>query len=253
MTEHNSSGQDQASFIPIIINSLFAFSVSLVVFLISISHSLNLSVQDLILKLIHSSYLPHYNKIRLGKIGNEDLLFILYVFLFFSIFLAVIVNLSNSLIRKNRDLRIPLSKTIFIVGISTLLGISALQQFKRIEVFHREKHMFGGKTLEEKNIRLHGFLYRFALASNKALSLQHRAEFMSGKNIDLSLYMYFHRILSYYLYPKVSLRFQNNNPKDCIVFFFKKHPEESLPKDYQILVQTEDSSLTLAIKKNAFR
>ena len=94
-----------------------------------------------------------------------------------------------------------------------------------------------------------GGLYSFPQASQDILNGRHQGEMLTDFDLSQSPYMFHHRVLSYFFYPKLSLRFDNQTPKDVLFFYYKKNPLEHLPENYRILLKTEDDSFILAVKE----
>ena len=94
-----------------------------------------------------------------------------------------------------------------------------------------------------------GGLYSFPQASQDILNGRHQGGMLTDFDLSQSPYMFHHRVLSYFFYPKLSLRFDNQTPKDVLFFYYKKNPLEYLPENYRILLKTEDDSFILAVKE----
>ena len=60
-----------------------------------------------------------------------------------------------------------------------------------------------------------------------------------------------YRVLAYLMYPKISFRFPNNAPEDCLLFFYSSDTLVSVPQDYIPVIVAKDPTLILAIKKGA--
>ena len=153
----------------------------------------------------------------------------------------------------NQKQNISFFQIIPLTLIAGLLVFSTAQQFHRYDFFKYEKNMFGGKTIHEKNLAHFGGLYQFPHIIQEALKHQHQGTLITDYNLSQSPYMSHHRALSYFFYPKVSLRFDNQTPKDILFLYFKKNPLQHIPENYEILLATDDKSYILAIGKQALR
>ena len=181
-----------------------------------------------------------------------NILQIFYVFIAVAILLTV---LCHPLIAKWKLVKTQINplQAISTVGIIGLLLLAGLQQIKRAEHLHSEMQRFSGKTVMEKNFLLFGQSYQFAQTCQQRLATFCRAVLLTDLDLARDPYMFNYNLLSYHLYPKVSLRFKNRYPEDCLVFFYKKNPLETLPKNYKILVATADHNYILAIKDKTKR
>ena len=92
--------------------------------------------------------------------------------------------------------------------------------------------------------------FLFAYAVQQRLPAYHRAKVLSDVQIHLDPYSTIFNTTSYFLYPKLSLRYNNGKPMDCLFLFFKNDPLKFIPQDYTILVATEDKTMILAIKND---
>jgi len=134
-----------------------------------------------------------------------------------------------------------------------LLLFSAVQQFHRFDFFNYEKDKFGGKTTHEKNLIFFGDIYNIAQIIQETLKHRHRGELVTDYDLLRDPYMIHHRALSYFFYPKVSLRFDNQTQKDILFLFFKNNPLEYIPENYKTFYATNDKNFVLAIEKKALK
>ena len=123
------------------------------------------------------------------------------------------------------------------------------------EIVPEEKKMeiqnkFGGKTIDEKQFALFGQEYDFSKICRKIFPGVHQGKLVTDLDLSESLHMSSHRILSYHLYPNISLRFDNRSPKDCLILFYKQDPQTHIPENYNVLFTSEDNNYTLALREN---
>ena len=111
---------------------------------------------------------------------------------------------------------------------------------------HSLRIIRGSPLNEEKKLMLFGPLYRFSLSSQKALSGKHQGILITDLDLNKDSNMTNQRILSYFLYPNISLRFNNQAPMDSLILFSKKNPLRHIPENYKILISSEDSKYILA-------
>src|SRR3989338_155818 len=216
------------------------------------SQILHTSLPDLLKQMKNETYFPHYNGFYAGKIAGDNILELYYHFLL--TFLVVTLFVHGILSIKNKW-KLPASPLyiVTVVGLAGLFLMTGLQQVRRREAWDKEAFLFEDKTVEQKNLLVFGQLYAFSRICQQALPGRHQAELITDLDLRKEPFMFAHRILAYYLYPKLSIRFQNNHPKDCLILFYKTNPLSAIPADYRILMATEDQNYILAIRKVSAR
>ncbi|MBN1870703.1 MAG: hypothetical protein JW847_09025 [Candidatus Omnitrophica bacterium] len=144
-------------------------------------------------------------------------------------------------------------ETVMTVCIAGLLLLSGIQQIHRYDFFKNEQNIFGGETVEERNQILFGRIYDFAQTCKKLLPGTHQGKLMTDLDLNNDPYMLLHRILSYHLYPEISLRLDNGAPNDTIVSFYKHDALMHIPENYRILVLSKDKNYILAIENRSLK
>jgi hypothetical protein len=146
--------------------------------------------------------------------------------------------------QEEKPTTIQISITTCLIGLFLFSGI---QQIGRFDYFWNQRK-FIGKTTEEKKLMLFGQAYMAIQNCQKVLSEFHQGELISDYNMQTHKHMYFHRVLSYHLYPKISLTIDNKTPKDVILAIHKKNALTYIPENYRVLLTTKDQNSVLAIK-----
>ncbi|MCD4780311.1 MAG: hypothetical protein K8S27_07170 [Candidatus Omnitrophica bacterium] len=100
-------------------------------------------------------------------------------------------------------------------------------------------------------------LYSFPQECKSLLQGHHQGEIIAGVNFNSNengSEMSRHRILTYYLYPTISTRLDNQAPKDIIILYKKKDPLAHIPEGYKMLLKHSNNNYILLQKKgkNAF-
>ncbi|MCK5083322.1 MAG: hypothetical protein KAR31_10485 [Candidatus Omnitrophica bacterium] len=144
-------------------------------------------------------------------------------------------------------------ESVTTIGILGLLLFAGVQQIHRFDSFKRERKLLGGKTIDEKNRALLGEKHHFSRAIQDVLEGHHQGTLVTDFDLRKSPYTFYHRALSYHLYPKISLRLDNGSPNDTIVLFYKKDPLQHVPENYKVLLLSEDHNYVLAIKKQSLK
>jgi len=246
--EESSKNQNQLNTDKIFITTAIIFGLSLLFFIAWISQLFNLSLSEFIFQFKGRLFYPNMNLFIVGEIEGKNILIIFYWFLFFVmlltwIYFMLFVHSPNN--RKN----ISFLQIVPLIAIAGLLIFSTAQQFHRYDFFKHEREIFGGKTVEEKNLAQFGSLYHFPRIIQETLKTRHQGKFITDYDLSKSPYMFHHRVLSYFFYPKVSLRLNNKTSMDTLFLYSKKNPLEHIPENYQILIATDDKSFVLAVKK----
>jgi hypothetical protein len=175
-----------------------------------------------------------------------------YWFLAFAVFIIGIYFMLFIYSPKENQ-KISISQIIPLTLMGGLLIFSIAQQFHRHDFFTYEKNTFGGKTVNEKYMIQFGGLYQFPQMVQEVLKYRHQGEFITDYDLSQSPYMFHHRLISYFFYPKVSLRYDNQTPIDTLFLFSKENPLEHIPENYSILLASDDKSFIFAIKKQALK
>jgi hypothetical protein len=230
------------------IDILIIFVACLVIFLIWQSRIFEMPSNKLIALIKNSLYLPHYNTFNIGQILNINVLAFFYAFLLLTIFIVVTYFTFFTDQKAGRPNPL-LSQVVATTGIIGLLLFTGVQQIRRIDYFAYEINKFGGKSTDEKILGLFGAKYQFSKICQKVLKGPHQGEWITDFDLSKSPYMFDHRLMSYYLYPKLSMRFDNKSPVDCLVLYSDKNALDQVPEHYKALVTVESAKYILAIRE----
>lgn len=200
----------------------------------------------------NKSYFPHYNGFHVGMIAGSNMLQVYYNFLLTFLVVTLFVHGVLSIKKSTRPAASPL-QIVTIIGLTGLILLAGIQQIRRGEAWDKEASTFGGKTTGQKNLIMFGELYAFSQVCRQKVSGRHQAELLTDLDIDQDPFMFAHRVLAYYLYPKLSIRFHNRRPKNFLILFYKKNPLSAIPADYMILTATEDKNYVLAGRKASLK
>ncbi len=74
------------------------------------------------------------------------------------------------------------------------------------------------------------------------------AKFITDWDLNKSPFMFYHRVLAYFLYP-IDIRNVRKEPIDTIVVFNKKNPLEVVPDNFEVLKVLGKKGL-IAVKKD---
>ena len=228
-----------SSLIPISI----IFGLTLIFCLFLEIHISNLSLQDLIVQIKNSLYFPHHNICTVKQIGKVNVLKLFYIFILSTILItATYCHFTYTKTNKH----IPPLEGITTIGIMGFLLFTGIQQIDRYEHFKTEKITFTNKSTEEKLLILFGEKYHFSKICQNLLPEYHYGKLITDLDISKSPYIFHQRVLSYHLYPKVSLNFNKHSPKDCLILYHKGNPTAYIPKDYKVLFASKDNNYILA-------
>jgi len=229
------------------IEILVIFGACLVIFLILQSHLYGIPIYKLIALLKKDLYLPHYNTFGIEKFIFINVLAFFYKFLLLTMLVAITYFMFFTDQNTNKQY-LSLSKIVTTIGIIGLLFLTSVQQIQRVEHFISEKRRVSGKSTDEKIASLFGWKYQFPKICQKMLNEPHQGEFIFDFDISKDPYMFYQRLMSYYLYPKLSMRFDNNTPKDCLFLYLNKSALDKIPENYKIIVTAKNARYILAIR-----
>lgn len=227
-----------------------AFSVGFTLFFAGLSIMSNHSMWSLLVELKNNLYFPHYNNIVAGQIAHIPTMQVLAFIVFGAVVLALIGHFFYTRSASARFDMDP-KRIISAVGIVSLLAFAGIQQIKRHEIFEREWQLLGHKTLAEKNLMLWGPIYAFAETCQKSLSASYEGKVLTDSDLTRDPYMFHYNLLSYHLYPKVSLRYKKKGIPEALIVISSNGAAEALPKGYRILVTSKDNQCLLAVKEGA--
>jgi len=230
-----------------IFETLVIFSICLVSFLIWLSHLYEMSLLELIVLFKKGLYLPHHNAFRVGEIADTNVLALVYIFLLITI-LVTVIYFTFFTDEKTKRKNPPHAQIITTIGIIGLLLFTGIQQVRRIDYFIYEKSKLSGKSTDEKIFSLFGSKYQFPKICQKILNKPHQCKLITDLDLSRDPYMFSQRLLSYYLYPKLSMRFDNKSPVDCLVLYSNKNVLNEVPENYRVLVTAENANYILAIR-----
>ncbi len=252
MSKHPVSFQNHEINFKIIAFAMVCFVLCLTIFLFLQGYIFHFSIATFILKFKQSLYYPHYNQIPFGTVNDVNIQYVFMCFVFSTILISGIILKVFSHF-KPRKFNISFAPIMASIGIISLVFLAGVQQIRRTEHLTYKKKMFDDKTDAEKNKMIFGSKYEFARISQKFFLRSHQGKLLTDLDVGKSPSMFYHRVLSYYLYPKVSVRIKNNYPEDVLILFFKKNALESIPDNYQILFKSENNNYILAAKNSIQR
>ena len=192
-------------------------------------------------------YLPHYNGFGIGKIIGINILALFDQFLLLTMLIGTTYFTFFTDQKTNRQ-NCSLSQIVTTIGIIGLLFLTSVQQIQRFEHFISEKRKVSGKSTDEKIAGLFGWKYQFPKICQKMLNEPHQGEFIFDFDTSKDPYMFYQRLMSYHLYPKLSMRFDNNTPKDCLYLYLNKSALDKIPENYKIIVTAKNARYILAIR-----
>jgi hypothetical protein len=249
MSKHSSFNDDPKTPKVFYIHIVIIFVLTLTIFLVWDARILQLSPWELAIQFKNSLYLPHHNTFPVQDIQGVHALKLYYKFLLTTIVLAIIFYR----LPLNRTRRVSVVKIASAIGLLGVLFFAVIQQVHRINHFSYENNQIGGKTMEDKKLTLFGSKYHFSRICQELLPGHHQAELITDLDFSKSPYMFFKRLLSYQLYPNISIRFNNRSPKDCLILFYKQNPFHHIPDNYEVLFASDDNNYILALQKGAQR
>jgi len=230
------------------IEILVIFGACLFIFIKWQFYPYEITLYKIIVLFKNGLYLPNHNAFGSGKIIGIN------IFVFYYIFLLITILVATTYFRfftdqKSARQQPPLAHIVTTVGIIGLLFLISVQQIRRTEHFISEKIKVSGKSTDDKIVSLFGWKYQFPKVCQKMLGKHYQGKFIFDFDISKDPYMFYHRILSYYLYPKLSMRFDNNSPNDCIILYLNKNGLDKVPENYKVIFTAKNSQYILAIRE----
>ena len=209
---------------------------------------LDSSLPELTREFKNMLFYPNMNLCIVGEIQGHNVLKLFYYFLVF-----VLMMMSGYFVLFVYDPRktpkASLQQVLSAAGLTCLLLYSGIQQIHRMDYLRYEQASFKKKSPMDKYAAVFGGLYTFPQASQDLLAGRHQGDMITDFDLSQSPYMFHHRVLSYFFYPYLSLRFDNQTPKDVLFLYHKANPLDHLPENHKILLKSDDDSFILAVKE----
>ena len=191
---------------------------------------LNMTPLFLLKRITQDLHDPYHN---LYLISPELTKYFYILFLIMLILAGCIYSFEKILFKKKNFTQF--QRILTCIGLINVVFLAGLQQIDRQASLRHEMETYGGKSLEERYEYIFLKIYHNAMETKKHLHHRHQGQLITDWDISQDPGMYMQRALAYHLYPKVSLRFDNGTPQDCIIIFSKKDPLKYIPDDYKII------------------
>ncbi len=225
----------------VVLYGLIIFSACLTLLTLGLCNLLKVPVTELYQVLIATLFRPSPNICPAMSI-EKILVIKLFYLLLFLILLAISglgVLVKHSPIAWNRlSLRL-LTTTLMAL----LLFIAGLQQVSRLRYLSKEYRLMSHPQSEIATV------IDFCQKVQSIMPGYHQATIISDKNLKVDPYLLIHRTISYYLYPVISTRFENNQPADCVILLAMDNFFKDVPEGYRIIYIEPNNYLALAVKK----
>lgn len=230
-----------------IIVTLVVFLIFLFQTLVMLSWLIDTPISTAINVVLVKLYRPHFNIFEVHLIGSIHPLKILYIIL--SLTVATLVLSYRILLPNHFIKKIP--KIIFLTYLLGILTIGAGNFIMRIKHFMHDFKLYHGKSLDQRNLLLNKDPFFFVEKAQEVLTGRHQGKIITNEIINEEPHITTHRILSYYLYPIISLRLDNKSPNDILIYYKNKSSLDSVPDDQEILTitNTNDYDFILTINK----
>ncbi|MBU4334384.1 MAG: hypothetical protein KKD07_08095, partial [Candidatus Omnitrophica bacterium] len=170
--------------------------------------------------------------------------YFLMVLIVTGLYIFVIINY----IGKNFSTARSIKRTILLFMFFCFFLLTFLQQFSRYNVFKNDRAVTKGLSENEKKHMLFRAEYEFAMRVKDKISGRHQAEFLTDLKCDEDPCIINYRIIKYFIYPKVTMGFDNKTKKDVNVLFFVNDPQKFITDKDEILVNM-DNKYILTIRK----
>jgi hypothetical protein len=148
--------------------------------------------------------------------------------------------------------RLSATKVLTISWLMAFAVFSLLVQLKRAQALGDYQKQFAPLKLEERIESIMGMPYVFARNCSAKLKKPLNIEFVSGVPPTKDPYMTYQRGMSYYFYPKVSVRVPWKGERDGKLYFYKGNVLKEIPPDQRIACQSRDFNYVLTVRKDKF-
>lgn len=235
----------------ILIIELLFFLVCFLVYFSIFAFFHGLSFYKLFTLFWESFYSPQYDLMFVDQVaGVNTYIFLIFFIAFYSVSLKIFHRLPLINPKQKHD-----GSEVFTAIFLVFLLVSAIQTINYFRLFRGQAKAVSGKTTEQKNSLMFGPLYDFPAFCHHYVSGKKQCFLLTGFDQKTIAGRHDYIVLTYYLYPLIvppnpwhqheSLQanapFQP--PVDLYLIYGKNHPEQFLPKNFEIIAQWNTQSL----------
>jgi len=231
-----------------IVDTLAIISLSLFIFIFWKSSLFGISFFELTNSFKEILNFPHYNGPGTRKIININALVLFYEFLFLTLCVAI-THFTFFTDLKTKKHNPTLTQIVTTIGIIGLLFLTGIQQIYRFEHFISEKNKLSGKSTDEKIASLFGWKYQFPKICQTLLRKPCQGSLITDFDLSKDPHLFTQHLMSYHLYPKISMRFDNQSPADCLIVYSNKNILDQVPENYKVILTAVNSNYILAIRE----
>ena len=148
--------------------------------------------------------------------------------------------------------RLATLKALTVSWLMAFIVFSCLVQIKRAQALGDFQKQFASLKPEERIANLIGMPYVFADQCGQKLKKELNIEYISGVPPTKDPYMTQQRGLSYYFYPKVSVRIPRDGERVGNLYFYKQDALRLIPQDHKIACQSKDLNFILTVRKDKY-
>ncbi|HBG60894.1 MAG: hypothetical protein A2Y03_09240 [Omnitrophica WOR_2 bacterium GWF2_38_59] len=161
-----------------------------------------------------------------------------------SLYIFAIINY----IGKNFSTARSIKRTILLFMFFCFFLLTFLQQSSRYNVLTKDFAVTKKRSESDKKSMLFKEEYEFAIRAKNKLSGRHQAEFLTDLKCDEDPCIINSRIIKYFLYPEVTIGFDNKTKKDVNVLYFVNDPQKYINDKDEILVNMNNEYI-LTLRK----
>jgi len=138
---------------------------------------------------------------------------------------------------------ISIRKTILSLIFLKMIFFMSLQQIGRMTHWESQLSRMLTQTEFKREELFFGEIFVFAELAKHYLPGRHQADFQTDRDCTIDPCMKMHRALRNLLYPEISVGYNNQAPKDSIIFFYKNDYLNHIPEGYEDILSVNRTHL----------
>ncbi|MBP9854108.1 MAG: hypothetical protein KBD53_04490 [Candidatus Omnitrophica bacterium] len=212
--------------------------------LITVSQALDTPIWKFIIQFPEKLYMPNYNIFYVKEWGLINSLSIFHSSLILTMFILFLYHK----VRHPETLIRSLPKVVILTYLFGILTLGIFDCMMKMKYSYHYLKNFSTASTDQKTLLLFDKLYTFPRDARNKISGRHQGTMITDEDMSNEANITKQRILSYFLYPSVSVRFNNGTPNDVFLYYKKSSSIQDPSNDLKIISASDNLDLILAIK-----
>ncbi|MBF0503504.1 MAG: hypothetical protein HQL14_00225 [Candidatus Omnitrophica bacterium] len=190
----------------------------------------------------HGLYCPNWNYCPLPFFYGHTI----YLYAYTLILILTLIALSLKLIIPSQ-FKVSLSASCLNISFFVFILLTIAQTSGQHQFLLQRMNLYAKSSAEDKRLLLFPRTYQFIKFTLNHLKNNHyQGKLITDLDASMTVEPF---MLQYYLYPKIDL-YKNTNQPDCLIIFDKVAPEKLVPKNFKIVGLFDEYCLIATQKRN---